>query len=128
MGHRSFSRIRELDISRMRVRDVSQVFPTEDFACLAVLSLNANAITSASPFAWLPSLRTLCLNDNRMASASFAIQDQGPSPSLPGVMVAPRPFACLEALELGGNAVQSVASLQLRALSQVREGWGGGVE
>ncbi|GMH33137.1 hypothetical protein BSKO_00971 [Bryopsis sp. KO-2023] len=146
LGHRFFDRIRELDISGLRLRDVGRVFQVE-FESLQHLNLDNNLVTDASGVMQLSQLTVLRLNGNRIGdqcsfkakpnqtslmeqklncnqenrgskNASQSPTLDSPSP-FPGVGM-PEMFPYLQVLQLGDNQISSIASLELSNLTSLQ--------
>ncbi|GFR51283.1 hypothetical protein Agub_g13641 [Astrephomene gubernaculifera] len=137
LGHRLFDRIRDLDCSGLRIRDVGNVFLSEDMEGLQELNLDSNMLVEVSALALLRNLVVLRLNNNRLgeeccfnttrmmernpelaralAARQLAAQQAGSGGHMQWEI-----FPNLQVLQLGGNQVSSVSSLQLGALTGLR--------
>ncbi|CAG9462944.1 unnamed protein product [Pedinophyceae sp. YPF-701] len=130
LGHGHFDRIRELDISGLKIRDTGAVFRGESFQGLTSLTMAANLLTSVAPFSGLRGLRHLRLPDNRLAEASFSEPPAPLDPELPDVDPDDMPssfteserimFPSLELLDLGSNSIAALPPLDLGQLRTLR--------
>ncbi|GAX73782.1 hypothetical protein CEUSTIGMA_g1233.t1 [Chlamydomonas eustigma] len=66
LGHCMFDRIRDMDCSQLRIRDVGTVFLAEEFEALQELNLDGNLLVEASGLALLSQLVVLKMNNNRL--------------------------------------------------------------
>ncbi|GLC71381.1 hypothetical protein PLESTF_001109300 [Pleodorina starrii] len=136
LGHRLFDRIRDLDCSGLRIRDVGVVFLMEDLEGLQELNLDNNLLTDVSALALLRHLIVLRLNNNRLGEdcsfasgrmlernpelvRALAARQQAAGQPLGGYLPLDA-FPSLQVLQLGGNQVSSISSLQLGALTGLR--------
>ncbi|EFJ42239.1 hypothetical protein VOLCADRAFT_119475, partial [Volvox carteri f. nagariensis] len=136
LGHRLFDRIRDLDCSGLRIRDVGVVFLMEDLEGLQELNLDNNLLSDVSALALLRHLVVLRLNNNRLGEEcsflsgrmlernqdlvrALAARQQAAGQPLGGYLQLD-PFPSLQVLQLGGNQVSSISSLQLSSLTGLR--------
>ncbi|KAG2449146.1 hypothetical protein HYH02_005893 [Chlamydomonas schloesseri] len=122
LGHRLFDRIRDLDCSGLKIRDVGSVFLGEDMDGLQELNLDNNMMTEVSALALLRHLVVLRLNSNRLGEeASFhPARLLERNPELVRAMAARgiqqlELLPSLQVLQLGANCISSISSLQLGA-------------
>ncbi|KAG2444570.1 hypothetical protein HXX76_001315 [Chlamydomonas incerta] len=122
LGHRLFDRIRDLDCSGLKIRDVGSVFLGEDMEGLQELNLDNNMMTEVSALALLRQLVVLRLNGNRLGEeACFhparLLERNAELVRAMGARGIPQLelFPSLQVLQLGANCISSIASLQLGA-------------
>jgi len=133
LGHRLFDRIRELDVSGLKVRDVGSVFLGPELGLLQELHLNSNLLVDISGLAMLRELQVLSLVSNRLGEEctfnprrliernpsllkALTSPDTGAPESLGSFQLFPR----LQVLQLGSNQITNIASLQLGGLTSLR--------
>ncbi|KAF5838089.1 hypothetical protein DUNSADRAFT_3398 [Dunaliella salina] len=133
LGHRLFDRIRELDVSGLKVRDVGSVFLGPELGLLQELHLNSNLLVDISGLAMLKELQVLSLVGNRLGEEctfnprrlleknpsllkAVTSPDTGAAESLSSFQLFPR----LQVLQLGSNQITNIASLQLNGLTSLR--------
>ncbi|GIL49189.1 hypothetical protein Vafri_5338 [Volvox africanus] len=136
LGHRLFDRIRDLDCSGLRIRDVGVVFLMEDLEGLQELNLDNNLLSDVSALALLRHLVVLRLNNNRLGEEcsfmpsrmlernmdlvrALAARQQAVGQPLGGYLQLDA-FPSLQVLQLGGNQVSSISSLQLNSMTGLR--------
>ncbi|GLI61365.1 hypothetical protein VaNZ11_003728 [Volvox africanus] len=136
LGHRLFDRIRDLDCSGLRIRDVGVVFLMEDLEGLQELNLDNNLLSDVSALALLRHLVVLRLNNNRLGEEcsfmparmlernmdlvrALAARQQAVGQPLGGYLQLDA-FPSLQVLQLGGNQVSSISSLQLNSITGLR--------
>ncbi|KAH9572717.1 hypothetical protein CY35_02G167000 [Sphagnum magellanicum] len=134
IGHKEFSVVKALDLSDQRIRHCGDVFESRDLMGLTELNLNDNMISSIQTLRFLTNLVTLRLDNNSfengsLLTTSLAISathatltsmaeeerqgntiDSVPSTSERG----------LESLEMSGNSISSIISLQLSFASKLK--------
>lgn len=111
VGHRSFERLRELDVSGLRIRDVANCFQAPEFNGLQEVNMDNNMMTDVQGFAHLPNLSVLRLGSNRIGEGTrFDVNPYGSTP----------PFQALQVLQLGHNAISSIERLGLHKLCALR--------
>ncbi|KAG1679410.1 hypothetical protein FOA52_007701 [Chlamydomonas sp. UWO 241] len=97
LGHSLFDRLRDLELSSCKIRDVGSVFMADEFQQLQELTLDSNVLVELSGLALLRQLSVLKLNNNRLGEECVFVLARmlESSPDLPRVMAASgRPTAC----------------------------------
>mmetsp|Transcript_34109 Transcript_34109/g.96662 ORF Transcript_34109/g.96662 Transcript_34109/m.96662 type:complete len:1474 (-) Transcript_34109:585-5006(-) len=111
VGHRAFERLRELNISGLRIRDVASCLQTPEFSGLQEVNMDTNMMTDVQGFAHLANLMVLRLGNNKIGDGCRF--DVNPYSSI-------TPFPALQVLQLGQNAIASIERLGLGKLSTLR--------
>ena len=144
-GCRSFSDFTVLDLSRLRVRDIGDIFFEPDFRCLREINLNFNFVEDTSSLCALPNLDVLYLNGNKIGERSLwtplplkssTVRLREIQPTLASASSSmkaeallsnggkkyPRhrnPFPSLTVLHLSSNSICALPSLRLNALGHL---------